>query len=155
MSRLPKFPVEGGCACGAVRYVLKASPLGIYTCHCTACQTLTGSAFSIGMSVLRTDFEVTKGELANWPRKADSGTVIPQRFCAQCGVRVFTEPPGGPHSLTLRPGTLDDASWVHPVAAFYTRSAQPWVSFGEDLTYETNPTDFQPIMQAWRVWTEG
>lgn len=73
MSRLPEFPVQGGCACGAVRYVLKGPPLGIYTCHCTACQTLTGSAFSIGMSVLRKDFEVTRGELANWPRKAIPG----------------------------------------------------------------------------------
>lgn len=155
MSRLPSFPVEGGCACGAVRYVLKGSPLGVYTCHCTACQTLTGSAFSLGMSVLRTDFEVTKGELATWLRTADSGKVIPQRFCAQCGVRVFTEPPGGPHSLTLRPGTLDDTSWVHPVAAMFTRSAQPWVTFDEDLVYETNPTEFEPLMKAWKAWVEG
>lgn len=81
--------------------------------------------------------------------------MIPQRFCAQCGVRVFTEPPGGPHSLTLRPGTLDDASWVHPVAAFYTRSAQPWVSFGDQLTYETNPSEFDTIMRAWKAWIEG
>ena len=88
--------------------------------------------------------------------RVDSGTVIPQRFCAECGVRVFTEPPGGPHSVTVRPGTLDDTSWVHPVAAFWTRSAQDWIAFPQDvLTYETNPTDFAPIMQAWKAWAEG
>ena len=26
--RLPQFPVEGGCQCGAVRYRIKAPPLG-------------------------------------------------------------------------------------------------------------------------------
>ena len=29
MSRLPDFPVAGGCACGAIRYRLNGSPLGI------------------------------------------------------------------------------------------------------------------------------
>ena len=108
------------------------------------------------MSVLRKDFELTEGEPATWLRTADSGAVIPQRFCAKCGVRVFTEPPGGPHSLTLRPGTLDDASWVHPVAAFWTKSAQHWMTFeGDQLLYETNPTDFAPVMRAWTAWAEG
>lgn len=156
MSRAPAFPVTGGCACGAVRYVLKGSPLGVYSCHCTECQSLTGSAFSLAMSVLRTDFEITKGELSTWVRTADSGAQIPQRFCPTCGVRVFTEPPGGPQSVTVRPGTLDDTRWVRPVAAFWTKSAQSWTALPADtLTYETQPTDFAPVMKAWRDWIRG
>eukprot|EP01036_Dinobryon_divergens_P058580 gene58580-78143_t len=36
--KLPQFPVDGGCQCGAVRYRLLAAPLGIYACHCKDCQ---------------------------------------------------------------------------------------------------------------------
>jgi len=37
--------LEGGCACGAVRYRLTAPPLIVHACHCRDCQKLTGSAF--------------------------------------------------------------------------------------------------------------
>ena len=35
--------LEGGCACGAVRYRLTAPPLIVHACR--DCQKLTGSAF--------------------------------------------------------------------------------------------------------------
>ena len=156
MSRLPEFPIEGGCACGQLRYRLTAPPIAVFACHCADCQTLTGSAFSLAMPVLRQDFEIVRGELATWMRTAQSGTRIPQRYCASCGTRVLTEPPGGPHSLTLRPGTLDDTGWFAPVAAFWVASAQPWLVFPPGLlAYETQPTDFRPVMAAWRAWVEG
>jgi len=156
MGRLPAFPITGGCACGGIRYRLNAPPIAVYSCHCTVCQTLSTSAFSMAMPVLRQDFEVTEGEPANWPRLAPSGKVIPQRYCAVCGTRVFTEPPGGPHSLTIRAGTLDDTTWLKPVAAFWTRSAQPWVVLDPGiLAYDQQPTDFTPVIEAWKAWVAG
>jgi len=41
--------LEGGCACGAVRYRLTAPPLIVHACHCRDCQKLTGSAFVLNM----------------------------------------------------------------------------------------------------------
>ena len=39
--------VRGGCRCGAVRYTLALDDLPLtYACHCTDCQTWSGSAFS-------------------------------------------------------------------------------------------------------------
>jgi hypothetical protein len=37
--------LEGGCACGAVRYTSKSAPLFVHCCHCRDCQRQTGSAF--------------------------------------------------------------------------------------------------------------
>jgi len=34
---------EGGCTCGAVRYRLTDAPMFAHCCHCTSCQTETGS----------------------------------------------------------------------------------------------------------------
>ena len=45
---------EGGCACGAVRYALNDAPMVVHCCHCTDCQTETGSAFVIN-AVIESD----------------------------------------------------------------------------------------------------
>ena len=39
--------MEGGCACGAVRYRLTSEPMFVHCCHCLNCQRQTGSAFVI------------------------------------------------------------------------------------------------------------
>ena len=149
--KLPVFPIQGGCACGAIRYEVTAAPIGVYACCCGDCQTLTGAAFSLAMPLMRKHFRVTQGEPAAWNRKADSGRTIPQRFCATCGTRLYTEPPLSPETITLRPGSLDDTSWLVPAAAFWTSSAQPWTQFPEGaLLYETQPDDFMPVVRAWR-----
>jgi len=41
------FPLEGGCACGRVRYRVEKAPLIVHCCHCTVCQRETGSAFAL------------------------------------------------------------------------------------------------------------
>ena len=50
--------------------------------------------------------------------------------------------PGGAAypNRNLKPGTLDDASWLVPTIHFWTRSAQKWVEIPEGVTcYETQP----------------
>ena len=44
-----KLPQTGGCQCGKIRYQVTEAPQSVYTCHCTDCQRLTGSAFSLGL----------------------------------------------------------------------------------------------------------
>ena len=43
--------LSGGCLCGAVRYEIEHKPKAVCTCHCTDCQRLTGSAFSMAILV--------------------------------------------------------------------------------------------------------
>lgn len=45
------FPMQGGCACGHLRYSLLLPPLIVHCCHCTACQRQLGSAFAINAIV--------------------------------------------------------------------------------------------------------
>jgi hypothetical protein len=45
------YAAEGGCFCGTVRYRITADPLFGFACHCTDCQQLTASAFSLGLAV--------------------------------------------------------------------------------------------------------
>ena len=46
-----KLPQAGGCLCGKIRYEITEAPRLVYTCHCTDCQHLTSSAFSIALAV--------------------------------------------------------------------------------------------------------
>ena len=151
MSKLPDFPVQGGCACGAVRYRVTAAPYCVYTCHCGDCQTLSTSVFSLNAVVKTETLEILCGELRTWIRTAESGNRIPQHVCANCGVRIFTEPPVGPTTRTLRLGTLDDTSWLRPAAGIWMKAAQPWVRLPDNvLLYDDGPADFRLITQRWR-----
>jgi hypothetical protein len=58
--------------------------------------------------------------------------------------------------ITLRPGGLDDTSWLQPIGHIWTRSAQPWVSIPEGtLNYEDQPQDYTALIQAWRERPRG
>jgi hypothetical protein len=138
MIKLPNFPIEGGCACGQVRYRVTEAPIAIYTCHCTDCQVLSTAAFTLTMPVRAEALEIIRGELKTWIRVPPSGNRLPQHVCSNCGVRIYSEPPGG-RVKSLRCGSLDDTSWIEPVAAIWMRSAQPWVRMPEGcLLFETD-----------------
>jgi hypothetical protein len=38
--------IDGHCHCGRITFEAKVDPDAITICHCTDCQTLTGSAFA-------------------------------------------------------------------------------------------------------------
>ena len=46
--------IEGGCACGRVRYELASPPMFVHCCHCLRCQRETGSAFVLN-ALIETD----------------------------------------------------------------------------------------------------
>jgi hypothetical protein len=141
-----KLPQTGGCLCGVLRYELTKPPILIYTCHCTACQKLTSSAFSSALVVNAEACLFTGGETRSFQRIADSGRTVTRWICAACGTWVCNEakpgtaPPGT--VFRLRAGTLDDTAWLRPTVHFWTRSAQRWVILPEgDTRFETQPGD--------------
>jgi hypothetical protein len=128
---LPQFPVEGGCLCGRVRYRLDAAPLSIYRCHCKDCQRTSGAAFSMSALIRAGDIVLIKGELVGYEKTADSGRHLDMKRCAHCGTLIWNEPESHEY-VTLKPGTLDDSSWVVPVGNIWTASRQPWTTISPD-----------------------
>ena len=51
MGQKMELPQAGGCLCGKIRYEITEAPRLVYTCHCTDCQHLTSSAFSVALAV--------------------------------------------------------------------------------------------------------
>jgi hypothetical protein len=69
-------PQTGGCQCGAIRYEITEAPHLVYTCHCTECQRLTGSAFSMALVVAGAAFQLAGTQPRPLQRKADSGRTV-------------------------------------------------------------------------------
>ena len=53
---------QGECRCGRVRFRVAGEPLMTMACHCTGCQRMTGSAFSLSSLYPADAFQVTAGE---------------------------------------------------------------------------------------------
>jgi hypothetical protein len=146
-----KLPLTGGCQCGALRYEILAEPLSVYVCHCTECQKQSGSAFAMSAMVPRESLHYVAGRPQSWSRTAESGRVLDGDFCATCGTRLVHHPRANPKVSILKPGTLDDTSWLVPVGHIWTKSAQTWVTIPPDaIAHEGHPNDLAPMIEAWR-----
>ncbi len=129
----------GGCACGAIRYRLSGEPLFIHACHCTDCQNLTGSAFGITVIYDEDDFAITQGTPAMLGLTGGSGAVKQAHRCAVCGGNLFGTTDSRPGTISVRPGSLDDSSWIRPQAHIWTRSKQGWVVLpGDTPCFDTH-----------------
>jgi hypothetical protein len=148
------LPQRGGCLCGDVRYRLTDEPLTLYACHCTDCQRQTGTSFVLSMFVKRAALELERGELREYSLEMPDGRPKNGRFCGRCSTRLWGEPARFPELAVLRPGTLDDTSWVHPIGHIWTRSAQPWIRLpAESLRFEGQP-DAEGVAALVRAWKE-
>ena len=149
MARVP-LPLAGGCQCGACRYEVTASPLTLYVCHCLDCQRQSASGFGMSMPVPRTGFTLTRGAPRQWRRTAASGRTVACAFCGDCGTRLFHAPQRNDAIVNLKPGTLDDTSWLRPVGHLWTARAQPWMVIpGDGLAYPSQPESFDALFAAW------
>ena len=131
------IPFEGGCHCGAVRYVCSEEPTTVVNCHCGDCQQIAGSAFITGVLVPEGSVTVN-GELQSYKVKADSGNGIIRNFCPIYGTRIMVELDGGVVGVSYT--TLDDSSWLEPAIEFYTSKAQPWINLCSNTEKLTDMT---------------
>ena len=91
--------LEGGCACGAIRYKLTATPLIVHACHCRDCQRLTGSAFVTNIWIERKFVEAIGPEPKSFRLAGGSGQHHDVFFCGDCGTYVGA-------AITARPATF-------------------------------------------------
>jgi len=120
--------LEGGCACGAVRYRLTDAPMFVHCCHCRDCQRQTGSAFVLNALVETDRITTLSGAPQPIGMPTDSGR--PHRIfrCPTCQTAVWSEYGGVAKLRFVRIGTLDDPRALQPDVHIYTRSKQPWVA---------------------------
>ena len=96
-------------------------------CHCTDCQTLTGSAYRATVLAPAETFMLHGGPPKIYVKTADSGTKRAHAFCPECGSPVYSaSATEEPQTYSLRVGCLAQRSELGPARQIWCRSALPW-----------------------------
>ena len=134
-----QLPLAGGCQCGQLRYKVTVKPLTLYCCHCTECQAQSSSAFGMSLRVPAGGV-LLEGRYSSFVRDEGKATAVECVFCPDCGCRIIHRGRGEDSGGSIKAGSLDDKSWLHPVGHIWAGSAQKWVELG-GLVYESQPDD--------------
>jgi hypothetical protein len=140
--------LEGGCACGAVRYRLSTAPMFVHCCHCLDCQRQTGSAFVLNALIETDRIELLSGRPEPVPVPTDSGRPHDIHRCPKCQTAVWSDYGRRPNLRFVRVGTLDDPKALKPDAHIYTRSKQPWVGLPQGTPVFAEYYDMQKLWPA-------
>ena len=98
--------IDGRCHCGYISYEAEIDPEKIVICHCTDCQTLSGSAFRTVALTHENAFRILSGEPKIYVKTGENGTKRVQAFCPECGTPIYSSTVGdGPKVYGVRAGT--------------------------------------------------
>ncbi|MDR0252843.1 MAG: GFA family protein [Brucellaceae bacterium] len=144
MKALP-LPLRGQCRCGQVKVEVSAAPVMTAACHCTGCQSMSSSAFSLTAMIPSSGFKVTEGE------PVIGGLHGPEQhhyFCPHCMTWMFTRLEGFDAFVNVRPTLLDDRTWFVPFIETMTKEKLPWAQTPAVYHYEAFPPfeDFEKLM---------
>jgi hypothetical protein len=132
--------IDGGCHCGAIAYEAEIDPEMVSICHCTDCQTLSGTAFRVVIFAPEEKFHLTRGAPKAYVKIAESGNRRVQAFCAECGSPIYatSADEGPPKAYGIRLGTARQRDQLPPKRQIWHRSAVAWLPEMEGLaTKET------------------
>jgi hypothetical protein len=125
--------LEGGCACGAVRYRLTSAPMFVHCCHCLDCQRQTGSAFVLNALIETDRIALLSGDPQPIAVPTDSGRPHDIWRCPACHTALWSDYGRRQALRFVRVGTLDDPTALQPDVHIFTRSKQPWVALPEGV----------------------
>lgn len=129
------LPLEGGCRCGRVRIRVDAPPLLTMACHCTGCQKMSASAYSLSAAIPSPGFSVVKGD----PVIGGLHGATKHYFCSHCMSWLFTRPEGIDAFVNIRPSMLDQPALCAPFIETYTSEKLPWASTPAKYRFEQFP----------------
>lgn len=149
----PQVPYEGGCRCGRVRFRIGAPPLITMACHCTGCQRMTASAYSLSVAVPSEAFEVIDGEPVIGGIHGDDAH---HNHCDYCKSWLFTRPTFDDSFVNVRATMLDDARWYEPFVDCYTSEMLPWATTPAKHRYPQFPAmeDFGALIAEYAAASE-
>jgi hypothetical protein len=115
---------EGGCLCGAVRFVASGQPKGVYWCHCQSCRRHSGAPVSVFVAFERAAYAVTKGKITKFDSTPGRTT---RGFCAKCGSTLTCEVVSLPSETHFHVGAFDDAARLAPTRHVFPNERLPWL----------------------------
>jgi hypothetical protein len=122
------MPVDGQCHCGHVTFEAEIDPQAVSICHCTDCQSLTGSPFRVTVICPGEQVRIQSGSPKIYAKTGDNGRRRLQHFCADCGSPLFTSGEGAQTgNWGIRWGSIRQRDLLKPVRQIWCRSAVLWI----------------------------
>ncbi len=111
--------LEGGCACGAVRYRMLLKPLVVHACHCKNCQRQSGAYHAVNALIESHEVDLLQGEMTYTELPTPSGAGQTVARCKKCSVAVWSNyhlmsQGQGDIVRFIRVGTLDQPQLLPP-----------------------------------------
>jgi hypothetical protein len=121
--------VDGRCHCGRVTFEADIDPRAVSICHCTDCQTLTGSPYRVTVICSGGQIRVTGKAPKIYAKIGESGRTRYQHFCGDCGSPLFTSGEGEhADDWGIRWGAVRQRAALRPARQTWCRSAVPWLT---------------------------
>ena len=115
--------IDGQCHCGNIANAAAVDPDTVGICHCTDCQTLSGSPYRAAVAAPAADFVLLRGTPRIYIKTADSGTKRAQAFCPDCGTPIYAAAPHDPPTYSLRIGAIRQRAALRPQRQIWCDSA--------------------------------
>jgi hypothetical protein len=120
--------IDGHCHCGRITFEAEVDPASVTICHCTDCQTLTGSDFRANIPTTAANFVLRSGTPKSYVKTAESGNRRRHAFCGDCGTPIYAcAVEDHPQSYSLRVGTITQRAAFSPRRQIWRRSALDWL----------------------------
>lgn len=118
---------DGGCLCGAVRFVASGPPKWTAYCHCQSCRKQTGAPVSAYAGFEREQVRFTEGE----PQTHASSAGVERSFCGRCGSPLAYRGDRWPTEIHLLAGAFDDPEPFAPKGHAFAGERVSWVHISE------------------------
>ena len=141
---------QGGCRCGDVRFAALGAPLLTFACHCTGCQRMTASAFSLNSVYSAERFELVEGHTVLGGLRG----ATKHHFCASCMSWLFTVPDGMEGYVVVRSTLLVRAGEHRPFADMWRSEGLEWAESGAGRRFDTVPgeNEFPQLVASYASW---
>jgi hypothetical protein len=120
---------EGGCLCGAIRYVAHGVPTVSMICHCDTCCRAAGAPVVAWLTFRTSDFSFVRGV----PAEYRSTPPVTRTFCPTCGTSLTYVHAERPSEIDVTTSTLDDAGAFPPTYHAWLSDGVGWIRFGDGL----------------------
>ena len=141
--------MQGGCACGRIRFEAAVDGENAYLCHCRMCQRASGNVSLAMVGVEQSG--------VRWAREPDwyrSSPIAQRPFCAACGTSLGFRYDKDATKMDLTVAAFDDPSFFRPTSHFGVESMhEAWL----DTSHlpRTRSDEYGKLVDRWKAVGEA
>ncbi len=147
----PNFPMQGSCRCERVKLEIGAPPILTMICHCTGCQKMLSTAYSLTAKIPSDSFSITQGKPVIGGLHARSPK---HYYCPHCMSCLFSRLEGQDNVVNVRMTIFEGLKPFAPFIELYASEKLPWVKTSAVHVYDKIPApeELGGLLRGYADW---